>query len=182
DANNLWRTADDCIADLQALSFPLFAIEEPLQADDLSGFAEVARACETRIILDESFRLASQIDELANPELWIVNLRVSKMGGLLRSLALAKELARRGVGIIVGAQVGETSLLTRAGLTVAHAAKENLVAMEGGFGTHLLQRDLTTPCLMFGDAGVLQPENYLDPAMPGLGLDVNAGDLSPDMS
>ncbi|MCZ6592991.1 MAG: hypothetical protein O7B98_17895 [Alphaproteobacteria bacterium] len=182
DANNLWRTADDCIAALQALSFPLFAIEEPLQVDDLSGFAKVARACETRIILDESFRRANQIDALADPELWIVNLRVSKMGGLIRSLALAEELARRGVGIIVGAQVGETSLLTRAGLTVAHAAKGNLHAMEGAFGTHLLRRDLATPCLMFGDAGVLQPENYLDPAMPGLGLDVNAGDLSPDMS
>lgn len=177
DANNLWRHADDCIAALQELSFPLFAVEEPLQAGDLSGFANVARACETRIILDESLTRANQLGALDDPELWIVNLRVSKMGGLLRSLALVNELAHRGMGVIVGAQVGETSLLTRAGLTVAHAAAENLEAMEGGFGTHLLQRDLTTPCLMFGDGGVMASENYLELAGPGLGLTVNAGDL-----
>ncbi len=179
DANNLWRDAGDCIAALQELSLPLFAVEEPLQAGDLAGFAEVARGCGTRIILDESFQRTGQLDDLGDPDLWIVNLRVSKMGGLLRSLALAKELAQRGIAIVVGAQVGETSLLTRAGLTVAHAAKNTLVAMEGGFGTHLLQRDLTTPCLMFGDAGVLDPQNYLNPPKSGLGLAVNAAELSP---
>jgi L-alanine-DL-glutamate epimerase-like enolase superfamily enzyme len=178
DANNLWQRADDCITALQELSFPLFAVEEPLQAGDLSGFADVARACETRIILDESLTRVDQLGALDDPELWIVNLRVSKMGGLLRSLALVNELAHRGMGVIVGAQVGETSLLTRAGLTVAHAAAENLEAMEGGFGTHLLQRDLTTPCLMFGDGGVMASENYLELTGPGLGLTVDTDALS----
>ena len=182
DANNLWHAADDCIAALQELSFPLFAVEEPLQAGDLPGFAEVAQACKTRIILDESLRRADQLDALGDRGLWIVNLRVSKMGGLLRALALAKELTQRGIGIVVGAQVGETSLLTRAGLTVAHAAMDNLHAMEGAFGTHLLQRDLTTPSLMFGDGGVLNPENYLDAAKPGFGLAVNADDLSRNLA
>lgn len=179
DANNLWHDADACTASLRDLPLPLFAVEEPLQAGDLAGFAAVARGCGTRIILDESLQRAGQLDDLGDPDLWIVNLRVSKMGGVLRSLALAKELNRRGIGIVIGAQVGETSLLTRAGMAVAHAAKANLAAMEGAFGTHLLQRDLTTPCLMFGDAGVLEPDNYLDPARPGLGLAVNAAKLSP---
>ncbi|NKB49452.1 MAG: hypothetical protein GKS02_08815 [Alphaproteobacteria bacterium] len=178
DANNFWQQTGDAIAALQALAFPLFAIEEPLQVGDLAGFAEIARACETRIILDESLTRIDQLDTLGEPSMWIVNLRVSKMGGLLRSLALAKFLAQRGIGIVVGAQVGETSLLTRAGLAVAHAEKDNVLVMEGGFGTHLLRRDLTVPCLMFGDGGVLVPENYLDTAKPGLGLTVNAGDLS----
>jgi L-alanine-DL-glutamate epimerase-like enolase superfamily enzyme len=181
DANNLWTAPQDCIAALKDLSFPLFAVEEPLVADDLVGFAAVARACDTRIILDESMQRTDQLDDLGDPGLWIVNLRVSKMGGLLRSLALASELARRGIGVIVGAQVGETSLLTRAGLAIAHAARENLIAMEGAFGTHLLARDLTTPCLMFGDAGMLIAENYLDRAAAGLGLAVNADDLSSNL-
>ncbi len=179
DANNLWNDTDDCIAALQALSFPLFAVEEPLTARDLPGFAEVAQACDTRIILDESLSRIGQLEALREPQTWIANLRISKMGGLLRSLALINELAQRGIGVIVGAQVGETSLLTRAGLTAAQAAGDNLVAMEGGFGTHLLQRDLTTPCLMFGDAGRLEPENYLDLTKPGLGLSVTTGVLSP---
>ena len=99
-------------------------------------------------------------------------------GGLCRSLALTEDLAQRGIGVIVGAQVGETSLLTRAGLTIAHMAADNLHAMEGGFGTHLLQRDLTSPCLMFGDGGLLYPENYLEGEGIGLGLNVHADALS----
>ena len=56
-----------------------------------------------------------------------------------------------GIGIIVGAQVGETSILTRASLAVMneHAAI-TLIAAEGAFGTLLLEHDLTEPCLMFG--------------------------------
>ncbi len=181
DANNLWKAPEDCVAALHDLWFPVFAVEEPLTAGNLAGFALVARASGTRIILDESLQRADQLETLGDPTTWIVNLRVSKMGGVLRSLALADELLRRGIDVIVGAQVGETSLLTRAGLAIAHAAKENLVAMEGAFGTHLLQRDLTAPCLMFGDAGVLNPENYLDAAAPGLGLTVDAAELSPDL-
>jgi len=44
--------------------------------------------------------------------------------------------------VIVGAHVGETSLLTRAALTVANSARDLLVAQEGAFGTHLLARDV----------------------------------------
>ena len=78
--------------------------------------------------------------------------------------------ASRGIGVIVGAQVGETSILTRAGLTVMQAAGSNLVASEGAFGTHLLREDLVPRSLMFGDGGVLTWE---DSAAPGLGLDVS---------
>lgn len=179
DANNLWHEADACIAALDDLPMVPFAVEEPLAAGDLAGFARVAQTCGTHIILDESLQRAGQLDALGDPRSWIVNLRVSKMGGLLRSLSLADELARRDIAVIVGAQVGETSLLTRAGLTVAHAAAANLVAMEGAFGTHLLARDLTTPCLMFGAAGVLEPTRCLDLAAAGLGLAVNAAALAP---
>ena len=76
---------------------------------------------------------------------------------------------RLGVGVIIGAQVGETSTLTRAGLTVMQAARPSLVAAEGAFGTHLLREDLTTESLMFDDRGVL---TVPDGAAPGLGLAV----------
>ena len=79
------------------------------------------------------------------------------MGGLLRSLEIVHAARARGIRVIVGAQVGETSLLTRAALTVATAAGGALVAQEGAFGTHLLQYDVCTPPLMFGDGGTLTP-------------------------
>ena len=174
DANNLWADADACIAHLNALGSGVFAVEEPLAAGDLAGFERVSEECGVRIILDESLLRASQLDGLSSPERWIVNVRVSKMGGIGRSLEVVERAASLGVGVIVGAQVGETSILTRAGLTVMQAARPVLAASEGAFGTHLLREDLTAESLMFGDGGVLA---VADNAAPGLGLAVREGML-----
>ncbi len=43
-------------------------------------------------------------------------------------------------------------------------------AQEGAFGTHLLSRDIATPPLMFGAAGVLDLSNYPALDNPGFGL------------
>jgi hypothetical protein len=77
------------------------------------------------------------------------------MGGLLRSLAVAQRAKEVGIPIIIGAQVGETSILTRVALTVANRYRDILLAQEGAFGTLLLERDLCEPPLMFGAAGRL---------------------------
>ena len=63
------------------------------------------------------------------------------MGGILCSLGIAKEASKLNVPIIIGAQVGETSILTRAALTVAITYRDILLAQEGAFGTYLLKRD-----------------------------------------
>ena len=60
----------------------MYAVEEPLTAGDLAGFERVSEECGVRIILDESLLRASQLDALSHPERWIVNVRVSKMGGI----------------------------------------------------------------------------------------------------
>ena len=84
----------------------------------------------------------------------------------------AKAAAERGIGIVVGAHVGETSLLTRAGLTLACGFGNSLVAMEGAYGTRLLERDLTEPSLTFGSAGELVPTSVMNVTGAGFGLNV----------
>lgn len=156
DANNLWPDADAAIADLRALAFPFLAVEEPLRAGDYAGMLRIARALDGRIVLDESMARPGQLPGLpGDAARWLVNLRVSKMGGILRSLDFLRRARAQGLRVIAGAHVGETSLLTRAALTVARAAGEALVAQEGAFGTHLLARDVVEPSLMFGAGGVL---------------------------
>lgn len=179
DANNLWTVAQDCIGHLQGLPDRPFAIEEPLAQGDLDGFQAVGEALATRIVLDESLTRAEELVRLPDRKRWILNLRVSKMGGVLRSLAVVETAKRLGFEVIVGCQVGETSILTRAALPVMEAAGENLIAAEGAFGTYLLTRDLATPCLMFGRGGVLsfEPDAPL-PKAPGLGLAVAADRLA----
>lgn len=171
DANNLWSDADTCIEHLSRLDYRFTAIEEPLTANDLDGFARVAAALDTPIVLDESGLRGEQLAHLPGPaDRWILNCRVSKMGGLLRSLATVEAARALGIGVIVGAHVGETSILTRAALTVAAHAGDALVAQEGAFGTTLLRRDLVSPVLMFGRRAELDIATMLDPAAPGLGL------------
>ena len=95
----------------------------------------------------------------------------------MRSLDMVDRAANLGIGVIVGAQVGETSILTRAGLTVMDATRPNLVASDGAFGTHLLHHDLTSESLMFGRGGAVVIEQAGIGGAPGLGLDVHIGDL-----
>ena len=109
DANNLWHEPAEVSGYLKGLGADVFAIEEPLQAGDFQGCARIARESSVKIILDESLTRIEQLQGIDDPASWIANLRISKMGGIRRSLELAREAARRGVGLIVGAQVGETA-------------------------------------------------------------------------
>lgn len=173
DANNLWRDADTAIACLHALQYDFFALEEPLQAGDVAGMQRLGKSLGTRIILDESLLRIGQLDAYsADPAQWIINLRISKMGGLIRSLELARAAEQRGLHLIVGAHVGETSVLTRAALTVAHSNRTILRAQEGAFGTHLLARDVVERPLMFGAGGVLDTTSFDFAAQPGWGLTI----------
>ena len=169
DANNLWKTAVEAVTHLKSLEYPFFAIEEPLQAGDYDGCRQISQQLGLPIILDESFLRSDQFECLkAEPQSWIINIRISKMGGILRSLAIAKQAKAMGLPFIIGAQVGETSILTRAALTVANQYCDNLRAQEGAFGTYLLEHDITSTSLMFGKGGRLDTQPIS--GQPGLGL------------
>lgn len=173
DANNLWDDPANSSAHLQATGMTLLGVEEPLRAGDLSGFATIADHVDTRIILDESLLRPGQIGDLpGDPDRWILNCRISKSGGLIRSLELVQAARAAGLGVIVGAHVGETSLLTRAALTAATAAGSSLLAQEGAFGTNLLTTDVCDHPIMFGRGGMLSAERVAAIGRDGLGVQV----------
>jgi L-alanine-DL-glutamate epimerase-like enolase superfamily enzyme len=175
DANNVFADARAAISHLAALRYPFFAIEEPLKPGDYAGMREISQVLGSSIILDESCLREEQLEPLASDAArWIVNLRISKMGGLLRSVGFTRRAKELGIRIIVGAHVGETSILTRAGLTIAALAQGVLVAQEGAFGTHLLERDAVQPCIMFEGNGLLRTEHYV-PLGNGLGVEPVTG-------
>jgi L-Ala-D/L-Glu epimerase len=156
DANNHWSDAEAGLAYLKQLPGRITAIEEPLKVGDYDGCRRLAQELKIPIILDESFLRVEQFVALSEgASSWIINIRVSKMGGILRSLTVAQRAKEVGIPIIIGAQVGETSILTRVALTVANKYRDILIAQEGAFGTLLLERDLCEPPLMFGTGGRL---------------------------
>lgn len=179
DANNLWPDAASCVAALGPCDFPWFALEEPVAAHRLDDCRVIARSLRTRIVLDESFLGREVLERIAcDPRDWILNFRISKLGGLTRALDLLGRCRELGLPVIVGAHVGETSLLTRAGLTLAHAAGDLLLAQEGAFGTRLLREDLAEPSITFGEGGLLNPAESMAHEIGGLGLRVRAAGLA----
>ncbi len=179
DANNHWEQAGPAIDHLRSLGVPLFGIEEPLKADDHQGFLEIAEALDAPIILDESLLRTEQLSSLpGSPARWTLNCRVSKMGGLIRSLRVAADAAAHGSGLVVGAHVGETSLLTRAALSLVGANRATVQAQEGAFGTYLLTTDITDEAIMFGRRGLLADADGRV-RRPGLGVDVVGDRLEP---
>lgn len=158
DANNLWQDATHASSYLKSLDSPAFAVEEPLKPNLRNELPVVAQETAMAVILDESLCRIEELADFPPGIAWIPNLRVSKMGGLLRTLAMIDAVRARGLPLIIGAQVGETSLLTRTSLIAARAAGDALLAQEGAFGTLLLEHDACEPSLTFGQAGLLQFE------------------------
>lgn len=169
DANSLWKRPDEAVEYLEALRHPIWAVEEPLQVNEYEGCRAMNRKLGLAIILDESFLREEHFRSVQDdPQTWSINIRISKMGGVQRALAIAEQARAARIPIIIGAQVGETSILTRAALTVANQYRDILLAQEGAFGTYLLEHDIIDPPLMFGQGGRLDSQPLLD--QPGLGL------------
>ena len=170
DANNFWKDAREAAEYLTALG-PIAAIEEPLASGDFEGMRLVAERTGARIVLDESTARSGWLPRIAgDPGRWMVNIRISKMGGLLRSLDVLKHVREMSIPVVVGAQVGETSVLTRAALPAAQAAGEALYAQEGAFGTRLLQHDICSRPVMFGFGGALDTRGFGFSERAGWGL------------
>ena len=171
DANNLWPDAQSCIDFMGALETRFWAIEEPVRAGDHLAQAEIARELSAKIILDESLLRIDQLAQLGDfKDMVIANIRVSKNGGLLRSIAMAQTAVDMGIPLIFGAHVGETSVLTRSGLAVASCFSDQVVAQEGGFGRLLIKQDAVSPSLRFGWGGAFRPEGSLHKNHVGSGL------------
>lgn len=157
DANNFWAgRPEEAINYLKALNGPVFAVEEPVGACDAKDISQVSTATGLPVILDESLCTLDDLSHYINlPGKFIANIKISRVGGIIRTLRMIKELKKLGWPIIIGCHVGETSLLTRAALIPAHAAGENLIAQQGAFGDYLVEREPVDPILKFGRNGML---------------------------
>lgn len=168
DANGVW-SADTAVAALNALTtYNIVAVEQPVTASDLDGMRQVREQTSLRVIADESLVTEDNAAALiAASACDVFNIRVSKCGGLIAAARIAQMAAEAGISVQIGAQVGETSLLSAAGRALA-AHVPSLEYLEGSFGTHLLSEDIAFEPVMFGYGG----RGELLPR-PGLGVAVN---------
>ena len=175
DANNLWdRNIDLAKTYLKALDHQVFAVEEPLAVRDFDGMKKISDQLNLSVIFDESVCNIHDLDQVSLlPQNCIINVRISKMGGLLRSLEIIDQIKQQGFKVIVGCLVGETSLLSRVALIAAKYSGDSLVAQEGAFGDFLLEYDYVEPMIRFGAKGIFRLQNSELQQENGWGLSVS---------
>jgi L-alanine-DL-glutamate epimerase-like enolase superfamily enzyme len=153
DANGAW-SFDRAVEVLNAVAhLGIAAVEQPLTRGPIEGLVRLRRATPIPIMVDES--LVTQADAealIAAKAADFFNVRISKCGGLARSLAIASSARDAGLGVQVGSQVGETAILSAAGRHLV-AALPAVAFAEGSFGTLLLAEDVSVESVRFGHRG-----------------------------
>ncbi|MFC1541915.1 mandelate racemase/muconate lactonizing enzyme family protein [Candidatus Latescibacterota bacterium] len=165
DANCSWNrsNAEGYLKELHDLG--VVSVEQPLPSDDLEGCAILREKGLTLITLDESVTSVSSLHRIISLEACdIINIRISKCGGLLGSMNLIETALENGLGIQLGAHVGESCILSAAGAHLAAGIKF-FRWFEGCFGKYLLKKGLCHETFQFTKGGFLNP-----PKGPGLGI------------
>lgn len=169
DANGAY-SVEDAIEALKGLEpFRIASVEQPIPRGNPSQLATVKRASTIPIMADESLVTVDDARALiAQDACDFFNLRLSKCGGLYRTLHLARLALQAGKRLQLGCQVGETAILSAAGRHVA-AHLDPLEFVEGSFGTLLLTEDVGKDNIHFGNGGRA-------PALNGAGLGIRVDD------
>jgi muconate cycloisomerase len=165
DANCAWD-ADTTLRRLTSFAeFSLEAVEQPCAAEDLEAMAAVTAGSSIPVIADESLVSLADAHRLVERRACSAfNIRISKCGGLLNSAEIRDVGAAAGMGFMLGAQVGETAILSAAGRQLATRSHAPL-HLEGSYGKLLLEDDIGSADLTLGPRGDA-------PALTGAGLGV----------
>ncbi len=171
DANEAW-SPEQAADQIRALEpYGITSVEQPLAQEANPGLVGLRQAVRTPILLDES--LCSMVDaEQAVSQGWCdhFNLRLSKCGGLVRTLRLAQFASRQGIGYQLGCMVGESAILSAAGRQLASQVR-GWLALEGSYDRHLLRANLAKEDITFTWGGKA-------PALTGPGLGINIDPLA----
>ncbi|MGH2815880.1 MAG: enolase C-terminal domain-like protein, partial [Actinomycetota bacterium] len=154
------------------------SFEQPIAAGDLSGLAQLVRDSSAGIIVDEGLTDRESLQALISHRACTgANIRISKCGGLIGAYARCREALDAALLLQVGCQVGESSLLSAAHLTLLSALaplRPGVRYAEGCFGRHLLREDPASPLVQFGYGGRPPPR----PPGAGLGVQIDQAMLT----
>ena len=173
DANMAWdvEQALEVIQQLRTVGIESF--EQPLRAGDLAGLARLVAESSAGIVVDEGLTNRESLQTLISHRACTgANVRISKCGGLVGAYARCREALDAQLMLQVGCQVGESSLLSAAHLTLLQALAPLTPGVryaEGCFGRHLLREDPVSPPVQFGYGG--RPPRR--PPGAGLGVQVD---------
>jgi L-Ala-D/L-Glu epimerase len=172
DANEAWSAPELLDRVRPLLPFGATALEQPVPHYQVDSLKELRPKLGIPVMLDESlcgYPDARRAIDLGLADM--LNVRLSKCGGILPSLRIAALAQRAGLGVQLGCHPGETGLLSAAGRHVA-TRLDLFRYVEGSYDRHVLKRNLTAGDFTFGFGGWARPIDG-----PGLGAGVDPAAL-----
>lgn len=168
DANEAWNP-EDVVPRMQALAeFHPSSLEQPVPHASVSALAQLRTRLTVPVMLDESLCCYQDgVRAIADQTCDLFNLRISKCGGLLNCLRLARLAEQHSIGWQVGCMVGETGILSAAGRHLACSLRE-MRYLEGSYDRFLLRDRKLVTDVTFGYGGHARPLTG-----SGLGVAVN---------
>jgi O-succinylbenzoate synthase len=166
DANTAY-SRDDIPHLCKLDEFDLLLIEQPLPEEDILGHAELARASETPVCLDESVvSIQTAIDAIELGAAEIVNIKPGRVGGYVTAVRIHDLCVERGVPVWCGGMV-ETG--------IGRAANAQLASLPG----FTLPGDISASTRFYARDIVVDPITVQDghvtvPSTPGLGFELDA--------
>ena len=175
DANEAWSAAEVVERILPLLPSRPSILEQPVRHEEVEALAAIRPRLtfadgqsRLEVMLDES--LCGYPDAVRAVEgglADVLNVRLSKCGGILPSLRIMALARTNGLGIQLGCHPGETGILSAAGRHVA-ANVAGIRFLEGSYDRHVLAANLIDEDITFRYGGRAEPL-----AAPGLGVTVN---------
>lgn len=159
DANEAWK-ADEVLGRMAPLiPFGPSAIEQPVPHEEVEALREIRPRLGVPVMLDESLCGRPDAEKAVQKGLAdILNVRISKCGGLIPSLEIAALAFQSGLKVQLGCHPGETAVLSAAGRHFASRVKD-LLYVEGSYDKHVLAANLVVADndISFGYGGWAKP-------------------------
>jgi len=153
DANEAWRCEELESRLAPLLPFRPTCLEQPVAHAETPGLGAIRGRLGIPVMLDESLCCRADAERaIAGGWCDAFNIRLSKCGGLVRSLELVRLAREHGVFCQLGCQVGETGILSAAGRHFACHVPD-LRYVEGSFDRFLVRDSLVEPDMTFRYGG-----------------------------
>lgn len=173
DANAGWSLAEAHEALPILEEHGVCALEQPLPDAHDADLPYLAEQTACDLIADESLLTVEDAQRLiVGGGVRVLNIRIAKNGGLLPALRMARLALTGGLDVQLGCLVGETSILSAAGVAFLEACPR-VRFVEGAFGPFLMRRDVTRRPVRFGFGGRVRARSG-----DGLGVDVDPDALA----
>lgn len=170
DVNGVWDP-DLALAHAGLIEeFHIKVVEQPMKPGhpDIAGFAGLLKRMGVALMADESACSLADVKELIREGHYsMINVRLSKCGGMRKSLRIIDLLREHHMPFQVACHLGESGILSAAGRQMSLLCGDARY-YDGSYDAFLLKENITTEDVTFGPGGKAGPMKG-----PGLGVTVD---------